>query len=196
MNLKFDWWRKFPQPGTRRPTNKRRQNAALKVESLEQRLVLSTAYATVNDWGSGLQGQIAITNDQAAPIQGWRLEFDYGRSINNIWDAVIVSRVGNHYVVQNASYNSQIQPGQTITFGFVAGSGSDVPQNIVLNGSSSTPPVSPSITIGDIAVTEGNPSTSAVSGFFHTSGNQILDEINQTVRIAGVNWFADISQMG
>jgi len=189
MSLIFDWWRKFPQPGTKRKADKQSRKQSLKIESLEQRLVLSTAYATVNDWGGGLQGQIAITNDEAAPIQGWRLEFDYARTINNIWDAVIVSRTGNHYVVQNASYNSQIKPGQTITFGFVAGAGTDAPQNLVLNGSGGAPQTPPAITIGDVSVVEGNPSASAVSGFFHTSGNQILDENNQTVRIAGVNWF-------
>src|SRR5215471_9457156 len=31
--------------------------------------------------------------------------------------------------------------------------------------------------------------SAAGSGFFHTSGNQILDANNQPVRIAGVNWF-------
>src|SRR4029079_12715287 len=47
----------------------------------------------------------------------------------------------------------------------------------------------PSITVGDVTVTEGNPSTATVSGYFHTAGSQLLDANNQPVRIAGVNWF-------
>lgn len=162
---------------------------ARSIESLEDRLALSATYSTVNDWGSGLQGQIAITNDQAATINNWQIEFDYSRTISNVWDAKIVSHVGNHYVIASANYNSTIAVGKSISFGFIAGAGTDAPRNITLNGASSTPPTLPSITIGDVSVTEGNPSTSAVTGFFHTAGNQILDANNQTVRIAGVNWF-------
>ncbi|MBO0725000.1 MAG: endoglucanase, partial [Blastocatellia bacterium] len=32
-------------------------------------------------------------------------------------------------------------------------------------------------------------SQAAGDGFWHTSGNQLLDSRNQPVRIAGVNWF-------
>lgn len=161
----------------------------LSIENLEDRLALAVSYSAVNDWGSGLQGQIAINNDQAATIQNWRLEFDYGRAISDIWNAKVVSRVGNHYVVESASWNGTIGVGQTVTFGFIAGSGVDAPRNFSLNGGGVTPVTPPAINVGDISVTEGNPSTAAVSGYFHTSGNQILDANNQTVRIAGVNWF-------
>jgi len=152
-------------------------------------LALSATYSTVNDWGSGLQGQIAITNDQTAAINGWKVEFDYARSIGNIWDGQIVSHVGNHYVISNASYNGSIAIGKSITFGFTAGAGTDTPHNITLNGAGSAPQTSPGITVADVTVTEGNPSTASVSGYFHTSGNQILDANNQVVKIAGVNWF-------
>jgi len=162
---------------------------ALSIESLEERLALSATYSTVNDWGSGLQGQIAITNDQTAAINGWKVEFDYARSIGNIWDGQIVSHVGNHYVISNASYNGSIAIGKSITFGFTAGAGTDTPHNITLNGAGSAPQTSPGITVADVTVTEGNPSTASVSGYFHTSGNQILDANNQVVKIAGVNWF-------
>lgn len=159
------------------------------IESLEDRLALSATYTAVNDWGSGVQGQIAIHNDQPAVISNWRLEFDYSRTISNLWDAQLVSHVGSHYVIGNASYNSTIAVGQTISFGFIAGAGTDVPHNMTLGGSGTAPPTPPSITIGDVTLTEGNPLTASVSGSFHTSGNQILDVNNQVVRIAGVNWF-------
>ncbi len=161
----------------------------LGIESLEERLALSASYATVNDWGSGLQGQIAINNDQPAVIKDWRVEFDFGRTISNLWDAQLVSHVGNHFVIEGASYNRSIAVGQTISFGFIAGAGSDTPRNITLAGSGTTQPTPPSITVGDVTLTEGNPTTASITGYFHTSGNQILDANNQTARIAGVNWF-------
>ncbi|MBX9789207.1 MAG: cellulase family glycosylhydrolase [Pirellulales bacterium] len=174
-----------------RPTRRLRLGSRSGMERLEDRLALAATYSTVNDWGSGVQGAIAVKNDQPAAMSGWRVEFDYDRTINNIWDAQIVSHVGTHYVIQNAAYNSALAVGQTITFGFTAGAGSGTPQNITLNGAGTTPtpPTPPTISIGDVSVTEGNPSTAAISGYFHTSGSQILDANNQVVKIGGVNWF-------
>lgn len=179
-------------PNGRHRNGQRARRSWLGFESLEERLALSATYSTVNDWGDGLEGKIRITNDQPAVIQGWRVEFDYGRTIDELWDGVMVSHVGNHYVVQNESYNSTIGVGKTTSFGFTAEGVSGTPQNITLNGSGSTvpgPQPVPTITIGNVTVTEGNPASAAVSGYFHTSGNQILDENNQVVRIAGVSWF-------
>ena len=107
--------------------------SSLTIEALEDRLALSATYSTVNDWGSGLQGQIAINNDQPAALKDWRLEFDYSRTISNLWDAQVVSHVGTHYVLQGASYNNTIAVGQTISIGFIAGAGTDVPRNVMLN---------------------------------------------------------------
>lgn len=64
----------------------------------------------------------------------------------------------------------------------------------ILNDDTITPPVVPALSIGDVVVEEpadadpGTPGTPA-SGFFSTSGNQIVDENGTPVRIAGVNWF-------
>jgi aryl-phospho-beta-D-glucosidase BglC (GH1 family)/ribosomal protein L35AE/L33A len=160
-------------------------------EVLENRLALSVSYSTVEDWGDGLEGKIKITNDQPAAIRGWQVEFDYDRNIDEIWDAVMVSHVGKHYIVKNESYNSSVAIGKTTSFGFTAEGAVGFPLNLTLNGVSnpSTPGTLPSVTIGDVTLTEGNPLSTAISGYFHTSGNQILDENNQTVRIAGVSWF-------
>ncbi len=173
----------------KRGRNKLAGHEQLGLESLEDRIALAASYSTVNEWGGGLQGQIAVTNDQAGTLNPWRIEFDYDRTIANIWDARIVSQQGNHYVIESAPYNSTLGVGQTVSFGFVANGGSGTPRNYLLNGQTSQPPVIPTITIGDVNVTEGNPSTTAVSGFFHTQGNQIVDENGQNVRVAGVNWF-------
>ena len=122
----------------------------------------------MNDWGSGLQGQIAVTNDQAVTLSNWKVEFDFGRTINNLWDGQIASRVGNRYTVTNASYNATLAPGQTIIFGFVAGAGTGTPTNITLVGAGTTPPppvVLPSITIGDVTgICERKPEVCEVGG--------------------------------
>lgn len=174
---------------SKRKHNKLATHAALGLESLESRIALAASYSTVQSWNGGLQGEIAVTNDLQQTLNPWRIEFDYDRTITDIWDAKLVSQSGNHYVIESAPYNRTLGVGQTVTFGFVASGGSGTPRNYLLNGQGTQPPVTPAITIGDVSVTEGNPSATAVSGFFHTQGNQIVDANGQNVRIAGVSWF-------
>ncbi|MDZ4821102.1 MAG: Calx-beta domain-containing protein [Planctomycetota bacterium] len=185
------WWsRLFSNAPTQRSQKRSRQKART-FEALETRIAFSVSYTTVNDWGDGLEGKVNITNDQAAAISGWQVEFDYARNIDEIWDGVIVSKVGNHYVVQNETYNSKIGVGKSVSFGFTAEGSSGTPTMLTLNGvgDSVAPLALPTVTISDVAVIEGNPVATAISGYFHTSGNQILDENNQSVKIAGVSWF-------
>jgi len=87
-------------------------------DQLEPRLAFAVTYAATNDWGSGLEGQLTIQNDTAAMVNDWQVTFDYGRAINSIWNAVIVSHVGTHSVIRNAAWNGTIAAGAEISFGF------------------------------------------------------------------------------
>jgi hypothetical protein len=88
------------------------------------------------DWGTGFTGYITITNTGTTTINGWTLAFNFAPAITDIWNAQIVSQNGNDYMVENASWNAAIAPGQSINFGFTAepddpGTG---PTNYLLNG--------------------------------------------------------------
>ncbi len=278
---------------------------SLRAEALENRTLLSATaeFSVANDWGSGFQGEIQLTNDQQA-LAGWRLEFDFDRQITQIWNATIENHVGSHYVIDNESWNGNVAPGATVSFGFLGSPGNVTtqPANYVLNGQplgeeinlpslsvgnvsvyeadSQTQPAAlvvwmtepatqpvvvhyatadgtaqagsdylatsgnltfapgerrkfvtvstlgdtldepnenflltlsnpsgaklarssglatiidndapPAVSISDATVTEPAGGVSVAAGYFHTSGNQILDAANQPVRIAGVNWF-------
>lgn len=76
-----------------------------------------------DDWGSGCNGTITITNNSNTTIEDWLLEFDYGGELINIWNANIVSHEGTHYIIKNAQYNSNILPGQSVNIGFNGGEG-------------------------------------------------------------------------
>lgn len=104
-------------------------------------------YAVTNDWGSGFQAQVTITNTGATALTGWTVEFDLAAGINSLWDAQIVSHVGNHYVVKSAGWNDAIAAGGSTSFGFTAGPGgaSSAATNFVLkgNGGGATQPTTP-----------------------------------------------------
>ncbi|MFO0944763.1 MAG: Calx-beta domain-containing protein [Planctomycetota bacterium] len=128
----------------------------------------SSGYATAtfrvtNDWQTGFGGEITITNQQSTAISNWRLEFDFPYAINDIWNARIISKTGNHYVIGAASYNGTIQPGASVTFGFNGSPGkvTSSPTNYVLNGVAlgGSTPVVPTVTVSDVTIVEGNSGT-------------------------------------
>src|SRR4051794_47324 len=109
----FNWrtWLRFSRPrGRRRVTRPgvflsvRRSRPAL--EALDARIVpaggVSSTYAVTQDWVSGFQAQMTLNNTQATAVANWKLEFDLQASISSIWDAKILSHVGNHYVIGGA----------------------------------------------------------------------------------------------
>ena len=119
-------------------------------------------YTVSNNWGSGFIGNMTVEGGSSG-IHGWTVEFDAGFAITNIWGAEIVSRVGTHYVLRNASYNADVPSGGSVTFGFQAtpgATGGTTATGLSLNGADGEPPpVVPTISVGDASVVEGNSGT-------------------------------------
>ncbi|MEM1275289.1 MAG: cellulase family glycosylhydrolase [Pseudomonadota bacterium] len=87
---------------------------------------ISTLDIDIRDqWNSGLVVDVDLTPLQS--LSGWAIAFDYPGEIVNIWNARIVSRDGDRYVVENMPYNASVGAGATTGFGFQgAGSSSDI----------------------------------------------------------------------
>ncbi len=124
---------------------------------------MATVRYTVKDnWGSGFIGNMTVEGGSSG-IHGWTVEFDAGFAITNIWGAEIVSRVGTHYVLRNASYNADVSSGGSVTFGFQAtpgATGGTTATGLSLNGAGEEPPpVLPAISVGDASIVEGNSGT-------------------------------------
>ncbi|MEM6453328.1 MAG: cellulose binding domain-containing protein, partial [Cyanobacteria bacterium P01_D01_bin.105] len=75
-------------------------------------------FSIVNDWGHGFTGNLSITNSTTSVIDDWTIEFDAPFEITNLWNGEIVSQNGNRYVIRNAAWNSEVEPNETISFGF------------------------------------------------------------------------------
>jgi hypothetical protein len=127
--------------------------------------VPALAYTVTSNWGSGFNGAMTVTAGSSG-LTSWTVEFDSTANITNIWNATIVSHVGNHYVVSNAAYNGQVGAGQSASFGFqaTAGSGGTGASSFVVNGvpagsGSPPPPTLPTLSVADASVLEGNSGT-------------------------------------
>lgn len=127
---------------------------------------MAVGYKVSDNWGAGFIGNMQVAAGATA-LKGWTVEFDAAFAITNIWNAQIVSHVGNHYVIKNMSYNGTIGANQDTSFGFQATPGSDgtAATGFALNGMPSgsvTPapaPVLPSLSIADAARVEGDSGT-------------------------------------
>ena len=71
-----------------------------------------------NSWEDGFTGEITITNHMEEALEDWSLGFLYDGEITELWNGEIVEKVGNRYLLENAGYNGNIAPGQTVTVGF------------------------------------------------------------------------------
>lgn len=146
---------------TRTSSSRFGRRTRLQVESLETRDVpsVSAVFQLDNDWGSGFQGSIRIDNNQNTPITNWRLEFDFAPNLYQIWNASIVSRSGNRYVVSNAAWNGVISANSSVTFGFLGNPGNvtSPPTNYALNGVPlGSIAALPTLSIGNVTVSEGD----------------------------------------
>ncbi|UPY36285.1 Calx-beta domain-containing protein [Sediminicoccus sp. KRV36] len=79
-------------------------------------------YQVSSAWASGFTAAMTVVAG-GKPITGWVAEFDAPFTITNIWNAEIVSHVGQHYVIRNLSYNARIAAGGEASFGFQASGG-------------------------------------------------------------------------
>ncbi|BAQ65513.1 cellulose binding domain-containing protein [Geminocystis sp. NIES-3709] len=119
-------------------------------------------FSLIQNWGSGFQGQLTLSNNTNLTLENWTLTFTADFDITDIWHGEIVSRQGNQYTVRYLPWNANISPGQNINIGFIGKPVNGIvnePSNFILNGSS-IDPVNPNplpiITIADASVIEGN----------------------------------------
>jgi hypothetical protein len=91
-------------------------------------------FTVLGRWPAGYAGSITVRNPTAAPIDGWRVEFDLaaGTRITSSYNGVFTG-TGGHYTVTNAAWNGTLAPGASATFGWVA-AGSGTPVNCTVNG--------------------------------------------------------------
>ncbi len=86
-------------------------------------------------WGTGYNASLTITNLSEEVLEDWTIEFDWDKNFDTIWDAEVVDHSNSHYVITNASYNQNIEPGGSVKIGLqsnVAGGVETQPGNVVL----------------------------------------------------------------
>jgi len=94
------------------------------IELCSRRIDVKSGYKTdfnvTNDWNTGFQAEVSITNTSTEPIEAWTLLFDGNFKINNIWNAKLLSSENGKYEVANQLWTTPIKAGESASFGFTA----------------------------------------------------------------------------
>ena len=85
-----------------------------------------------DEWDDGALAGIVIENISDKAIEDWKLEFDSDMNISRVWDGLLVSHDGDHYVVRNADYAQNIVAGDRWIVGMeISGSIYDI-ENVIM----------------------------------------------------------------
>lgn len=97
----------------------------------------AVSYSVVNEWPTGFQAQVRVTNLADAPLDGWRLAWSFpdGQQISQLWNGAPDQR-GADVTVTAAHWNRTIPPGGAVEFGFIGrwDGGNGRPDRFALNG--------------------------------------------------------------
>ncbi|MFE9674300.1 cellulase family glycosylhydrolase [Streptomyces sp. NPDC006259] len=101
----------------------------------------AVGYRVVGQWPGGFQGEIAVRNTGAAPVDGWTLAFSFpdGQTVSNMWGGT-PTQSGSKVSVAAASYTSTIPVAGTVTVGFIGtkATANAAPTAFTLNGTACT----------------------------------------------------------
>ncbi|MES2673720.1 MAG: cellulose binding domain-containing protein [Pseudomonadota bacterium] len=78
----------------------------------------SCSYVIGSQWGGGFTAAIRVKNTSSQILNGWSVNWQYndGSKVTGSWNATLSGT--NPYTAKNLGWNANIQPGQTVEFGF------------------------------------------------------------------------------
>ncbi|HEX6681918.1 MAG TPA: PQQ-dependent sugar dehydrogenase [Candidatus Limnocylindrales bacterium] len=81
----------------------------------------AATYQVVNAWPGNFQANVTVRNNGTSATNSWTVTwaFPNGQVISQLWGGDW-TQVGPNVTVRNAPWNGVIQPGASITFGFIA----------------------------------------------------------------------------
>jgi Cellulose binding domain/Fibronectin type III domain/Glycosyl hydrolases family 18 len=85
---------------------------------------VTATFTKTQDWGSGFEGRITVTNGTASPLSTWTVDLDFpaGYSISSSWDTQRTSS-GQHHTFRPPTWAGPLAPGASFSFGFIGNPG-------------------------------------------------------------------------
>lgn len=106
----------------------------LTLSTLSTQVYAGCQYVVTNQWNNGFSATLKITNSGASAINDWDINWRYSGD-NRITSSYNTTLTGsNPYNAKNLSWNSTIQPNQTVEFGVQGTKGAAAAEVPVING--------------------------------------------------------------
>ena len=77
-------------------------------------------YRVTDTWENHCNAEVTIKNTNDVRVDNWEVAFTYTGEIENIWNGQVISHEGDEYIIKNAKWNQDIEPNESVTFGFTA----------------------------------------------------------------------------
>ncbi len=75
-------------------------------------------FQVTSQWQGAFNCDVILKNTSNKAIENWALRFEMAHEITNIWNGVVSSSVNGIYVIKNAGFNHDVEPGKSVSFGF------------------------------------------------------------------------------
>ncbi|HEX7764355.1 MAG TPA: glycoside hydrolase family 6 protein [Cellvibrio sp.] len=147
------------------------------------------SYTLNNEWNTGFQGTVSITNNGTTAINGWTVGWSYANNrITNSWNATLTGN--NPYSASALNWNSTIQPGQSVTFGVQGNKNGSTAEIPTITGS-----VCSSVTSSSSVPTTS--SSSAPSSTPRSSSSSVVSissssQASQCAAVSQCNWYGTL----
>ena len=90
-------------------------------------------YTVTNEWFGNQNVNVTLTNTSNESILNWALGYDATGEISGIWNGYVYSKSDEDYIIKNAGYNYEIEPYQSVNFGYtLSGDELETPENFEL----------------------------------------------------------------
>ena len=90
-------------------------------------------YTVTNEWFGNQNVNVTLTNTSSESILNWALGYDATGEISGIWNGYVYSKSNEDYIIKNSGYNYEIEPYQSVNFGYtLSGDELEAPENFEL----------------------------------------------------------------
>lgn len=79
----------------------------------------SATYRTINSWSGGYQGEVSVRNNGSSALSGWQVTWPGSGTVTQSWSARVTSS-GGTFTATNETWNGNLAPSASTTFGFIA----------------------------------------------------------------------------
>ena len=164
----------------------------LSIAAASQAQAASCTYSVSNEWNTGFQGSVTITNNTTTAINGWTVGWTYtNNKITSSWNTTLTG--SNPYSATALDWNKSIQPGQSVSFGIQGDKNSTVAEIPTITGAvcSTATSSSTATTSSSVAATSSSSKSSSSSSKSSTvaSSTPSSSSSSQACGASQCNWY-------